>query len=94
MRLLIKASYNVTLLTKDLAAEEIGNLCKLLDTVSFIKEEWTGSKHVASIDEEQELEIEVLPTGSKRIPELPLKQHVKEATVGGFEAPDNVTEAF
>jgi len=92
MRLLIKASYNVTLLTKDLAAEEIGILCKLLDTVAFIKEDWVDSKTVLSIDEEKELEIEVLPTGSKRIPELPLKQHVKEAvdTVGGFETPDNI----
>jgi len=92
MRLYINLSYDAKILTKDLTAEEIGTLCKLLDTVAFVKEEYIDRTHVLKIDEERELNIEILPTGSKRIPELPLKQHVKEAvdTVGGFESPDNI----
>ena len=89
MRLYINLSYDAKILTKDLTAEEIGTLCKLLDTVAFVTEEYIDRKHVLKIVEEKEIAIEVLPTGSKRIPELPLKQHVKEAvaeeTVGGFE---------
>lgn len=83
MRLLIKLDYNKTFITRDVTVDEMAKFVDIISGGIFVTEKYdnTSGEYKTVVDGERELEIVVLQKHSKRIPELPLRQHVLETVI-------------